>query len=169
MLEGWGDFVLELFAVNRAAAAAGAGWIAALDHEVGNDAVEDCVVEVAAAGERSEVFACLWGVVGVQLHGERALLVAECEYVYGIGGGGGRTIVVSSVTFVVIVGGGRVVMRDEEEAVVGGTRLMMFSWRGGDVIGAVGAALQVARPALDSVASAASAYSSYTRDKRRQI
>lgn len=78
MLEGWRDLVLELFAVDGAAAAAGAGGVAALDHEVGDDAVEDGVVEVAAAGERRKVFASLGGVVGVQLDGERALWNVSC-------------------------------------------------------------------------------------------
>lgn len=53
------DFVFELFAVDGGPAASCAGGIAALDHEVGNDAVEDDVVVVSAAGERCEVYAGL--------------------------------------------------------------------------------------------------------------
>lgn len=41
------DFICELFAVDGATALTGSGRIACLKHEVGDDAVEDVVVEVA--------------------------------------------------------------------------------------------------------------------------
>lgn len=59
------DLVFKLVAVDGRAAAAGAGWVAALDHKVGDDAVEDCRVVVASAAEGCEVGAGLGRVVGV--------------------------------------------------------------------------------------------------------
>ncbi len=56
------DLVFELFAVDGAAAAAGAGGVAGLEHEVWDYAVEEDVVVVAALGEGGEVFAGLGGV-----------------------------------------------------------------------------------------------------------
>lgn len=53
--------VIELVAVDGCAAAAGAGGIAALDHEGGDDAVEGGGVVVASAGEGGKVVACLRG------------------------------------------------------------------------------------------------------------
>lgn len=67
MLERWLDLVLELVAVDGRAAAAGACWVAALDHKVGDDAVKDCRVVVAALAESCEVGAGFGGVVGVEL------------------------------------------------------------------------------------------------------
>lgn len=52
--------VFELFGVDGTAAAAGAGGVAGLEHEVGDYAVEEDVVVVAALGEGGEVFAGLW-------------------------------------------------------------------------------------------------------------
>lgn len=71
------DLVLELFAVHGAAAAAGAGRVAALDHEGGDDAVEDCVVVVAAGGEGAEVSAGAGGVLGVEFYDYIALDCVE--------------------------------------------------------------------------------------------
>lgn len=59
MLQLGGDLVLELLAVDGGAAAAGAGGVAGLDHEVGDDAVDEEVVIVAALGEGGEVLARL--------------------------------------------------------------------------------------------------------------
>lgn len=85
--EGWGknggihtlqviaDLVLELFTVNAAPAAAGPRRVAALDHKVLDDAVEDGVVVVAALCEGGEVLARLGRVLVVQLHEDRALPV----------------------------------------------------------------------------------------------
>ena len=56
-------FVLEFLAVNRCAATAGAGGVAGLKHEIGNYAVEEDVIVVAAAGELGEVFTGLQGSV----------------------------------------------------------------------------------------------------------
>lgn len=68
------DFVFELVAVDGGAAAARARWVAALDHEVWDDAVEDCGGEVAAAGEGGEVVAGFGGVGCVELEGDCALV-----------------------------------------------------------------------------------------------
>ena len=68
VFEGGGDLILEFVAVDGGAAAAGARWVAGLEHEGGDDAVEEEVVEVAAGGERAEVGACLGrrgGLVGL--------------------------------------------------------------------------------------------------------
>ena len=73
VLQGRIDLVLELFAIDGGAAATRAGWVAALNHEVGDDAVEDGLVVVAAANQRGEVFARLGGVAGVELDGESTL------------------------------------------------------------------------------------------------
>ena len=51
--------VLELCAVDRGAAAAGACRVAALDHEVGDDAVENDVVVFVGVGQGGKVLACL--------------------------------------------------------------------------------------------------------------
>lgn len=74
---GWyqGDLVLEFLAVDGGAAAAGAGRVAALDHEGGDDAVEGRRVVVPALGEGEEVGAGLGGVRGVQFEGDGALLL----------------------------------------------------------------------------------------------
>lgn len=53
------EFIFELAAEDGLAAAAGAGGVAALDHEVGDDAVEDDVVVFAGVGEAGEVLAGL--------------------------------------------------------------------------------------------------------------
>ena len=62
MLETRVDLVLEFFAIDACAAAAGAGGVAGLDHEVRDDAVGEDVVIVAALGESGEVLTGL-GVV----------------------------------------------------------------------------------------------------------
>lgn len=71
--EAWVDFVVEFVAVDGGAAAPRARGVAALDHEVWDDAVEDCGGEVAAAGEAGEVVAGFWGVGCVELEGDCAL------------------------------------------------------------------------------------------------
>lgn len=75
--QGRVDLVVELVAVDGGAAAAGAGGVAALDHEVGNDAVEDGGGVVAATDEGGEVVAGLGGVSGVELDGDGALWVRQ--------------------------------------------------------------------------------------------
>lgn len=78
VFEGGRDFVFEVGAVDGAAAAAGAGRIASLDHEGGDYTVDGGVVVVAAVGEGGKVLACLelfvnrlrmrcWWVKGVPL------------------------------------------------------------------------------------------------------
>jgi hypothetical protein len=69
------DLVLKLLAVDAASAAARAGRVAALDHEIFDDAVENCVVVVAARGERGEVLAGFRGVARVELYEDRALVL----------------------------------------------------------------------------------------------
>lgn len=53
-------FVFEFGAVDGGATAAGTGGVTALDHKVGDDAVEDDVVIFAGGGEGCKVFACLF-------------------------------------------------------------------------------------------------------------
>lgn len=67
------DLVGKLVAVDRGAAAAGARRVAGLDHKVGDDAVHERVVVVAARGERREVGARLGRVRRVELEQDRAL------------------------------------------------------------------------------------------------
>lgn len=59
VLERGVKFVLELSAVDGATASAGAGRVAALDHEVWDDAVEDDVVVFSRVSEASKVLARL--------------------------------------------------------------------------------------------------------------
>lgn len=59
MLELGGYLVGEFLAVDGGAAATGAGGVAGLDHEVGDYAVHEEVVVVAALGEGGEVLAGL--------------------------------------------------------------------------------------------------------------
>jgi len=60
MLQRRHNLILELAAVDRAATTASAGWVTALNHEAGDDAVEDDVVVLASAGELGEVLASLY-------------------------------------------------------------------------------------------------------------
>jgi hypothetical protein len=53
------DLVFEFLAVNGAASSAGAGRVTGLDHEIGDDAMEDDVVVVSALRKGREVLACL--------------------------------------------------------------------------------------------------------------
>ena len=55
MLQRRVDLVFEFVAVDGGAAAAGAGGVAGLEHEVGDDAMEEDVVIGAALGEGCEV------------------------------------------------------------------------------------------------------------------
>ena len=58
------DLVVEFVAVDGIAAAAGTGWVARLQHEVGDYAVEEDGVVVATLSEGDEVFAGLGRVSG---------------------------------------------------------------------------------------------------------
>lgn len=53
------DLICKFITIDGGAAAAGAGGVACLDHEVGDDAVDDGVVVIVALGEGGEVGACL--------------------------------------------------------------------------------------------------------------
>lgn len=100
MLEGGRNLVLELGAIDRCPAPPGARWVAALNHKVGDDAVEDEAVEVIALGEGGEVLACLGRVVAVELYGDGPLRVLVTEtFAYGRE----LTKVVSSATLVVMM------------------------------------------------------------------
>ena len=57
--EGAVEFVLEFGAVDGRASTAGTGWVTTLDHEAGDDSMEDDVVVLAGVGEGRKVFACL--------------------------------------------------------------------------------------------------------------
>ena len=67
------DFVFKLLAVDGRPAATGSRGVAALDHEIFDDAVEDGGVEVPPVGEGGEVFAGFGGVGGVEFEGKCAL------------------------------------------------------------------------------------------------
>lgn len=66
VLEANRDFVLKLVAIDGAAASPCACRVATLDHEVGNNTVEEGGIEVAAADESGEVGAGLWSVLSVE-------------------------------------------------------------------------------------------------------
>lgn len=75
MLERWVYLVLEFVAVDRAATSPGAGGIAGLYHEVGDDTVEYYVVVVAALGKACKILAGLLALVEVdELEGDRTYL-----------------------------------------------------------------------------------------------
>src|SRR5947209_12259444 len=76
------ELVLELVA---GPAAAGAGRVAALDHEVGDHAMEDDAVVEAVSGELQEVFDGVRGVVVEQLDRDRAVAGVQrrCRHVNG--------------------------------------------------------------------------------------
>lgn len=86
MLQIAADLILELVAKDRRAAASSPSWIAALDHEVGDDAVEDGAIIVIARGESREVLAGLGCVGGVELDSDGAQRRLE----HNLGGHGGR-------------------------------------------------------------------------------
>ena len=65
--------VLKVFAPDGLAATAGASWVATLDHEFFNDAVEDDAVVVAVFRVCAEVFASKWCDVVEQLEFDAAL------------------------------------------------------------------------------------------------
>lgn len=100
MLEGRVDLVLELLAPDGAAASTGAGGIAGLEHEVGNDAMEDDVGVVVSSAKGGEVFAGFGGMGGVELEGYGTLVVVSCSERCQ---GDGHTIVVSSTTSVAML------------------------------------------------------------------
>jgi hypothetical protein len=100
VLEVRRDLVFELVAVDGIAASPRARRIPALDHEVGNDAVEYEVVEVVALGERREVLARLWRVVVVEFYHDGTLIVlVQAPTAHG----GEHAMVVSRATSVVIL------------------------------------------------------------------
>src|SRR5436190_7277227 len=70
------DLVVVELILERVARAAGpgAGWVAALDHEVRDDAVEDHAVVEAVAGELAEVLDGLGRVVIEELNRDRAVI-----------------------------------------------------------------------------------------------
>lgn len=59
VLETWDDLILKLAAPDGLPSAACAGWVTTLDHEAGDDAVEDDIVVLAGFGERGKVLARL--------------------------------------------------------------------------------------------------------------
>ena len=75
-----GAFVFEVFAPDGFAAAPGSGRVAALDHELLNDAVKDHVVVIAALAVGGEVFAGLWRDVVKEIECDRTLSGFECYF-----------------------------------------------------------------------------------------
>lgn len=69
------DFVFEALPVDAVSAAAGAGWVAGLEHEGFDYPVDGGLVVVRGGGEGGEVVACLWG----------GGLVWGCDYLAGNG------------------------------------------------------------------------------------
>lgn len=67
------DLVFEFLPVDGGAAATSAGGVAALDHEVGDDAMEGRGVVVGSTDEGGEVGAGFGGVSRVQFEGDGAL------------------------------------------------------------------------------------------------
>ena len=53
------DLILKFLAVDGSPAAAGASGVAGLEHKIGDYAVEDDIIVVAAASEFGEIFAGL--------------------------------------------------------------------------------------------------------------
>jgi hypothetical protein len=100
VLQCWGDFVLELLAVDGCATSSSPGRVTTLDHEVRNDAVEYEAIEVVTLGECREVLACLWRIVVVKLDDNGALLWSAS---YGNSSMPGLTAVVSSATSVAML------------------------------------------------------------------
>lgn len=96
-LQGPGDLVGELVAVDGGAAAARPRRVAALHHEARDDAVEDRLVVVAAPRQGLEVDARLGRVGRVQLDGDRALPAGEKKVLVSLGdarvGADGRSLV----------------------------------------------------------------------------
>ena len=72
--------VFEVFAPDRFASAAGPGRIAALNHEILNDAVKNHAIIVAVLAVGGEVFASLWSDVFEEFEGDRALGGFECDF-----------------------------------------------------------------------------------------
>ena len=103
MLQIESNRVLELLAVDRAAASACARRIPGLEHEVGDDAVEEDVCVVAPLHERLEVGAGFRGVGFVELDYYCALrgMLVDC-----VGRRREHTMVVSRAIWVVILRAG---------------------------------------------------------------
>jgi hypothetical protein len=59
VLERTVELVLELAAPDGLSTTTGAGGVTALEHEAGNDAVEDDAVVLASVGEACKVLTCL--------------------------------------------------------------------------------------------------------------
>lgn len=60
------DLIFEFLAVDGGTAPAGSRGVAALDHKVFDDSMEDGGVVVPAVGESGKVFARFGGVIGVE-------------------------------------------------------------------------------------------------------
>ena len=69
-----GAFVLEGLPPNRLAPTTGPSGIAALNHEIWNDAVENDSIVVAILHVSSEILACFWGVIRIKLYFDRSLI-----------------------------------------------------------------------------------------------
>jgi len=59
MLQKRGYLIFELLAIDAGTAPAGTSWIASLEHEIRDDAVENYAVVVTTFGKGLEVFAGL--------------------------------------------------------------------------------------------------------------
>lgn len=59
MLQRWMELILKLRSVDALASGAGTSWIPTLDHEAGNNAVEDDIIVLVCSSERCKVLGCL--------------------------------------------------------------------------------------------------------------
>lgn len=66
------EFIGKRCSVNGRSAAAGTGRVAALDHKVLDDTMEDRVVVVSTTDQFGEIATSVWGMLPVQLDGEFA-------------------------------------------------------------------------------------------------
>ena len=83
------EFVCEFGAVDGTAAGAGAGRVAALNHEARDDAVEDHVVVFVRRSERGEVGGRAGDLVFEEGNGDVAVVGGEEDAGGILGGGGG--------------------------------------------------------------------------------
>ena len=60
------DLIFELFPVDGATSSPSASRVAGLDHEIGDDTMEDHIIEVATLGKGGEVLAGFRGMVIVE-------------------------------------------------------------------------------------------------------